>query len=203
MKYIEYFDDSKINENFKNSFIVSAIAMTLLSSCSVLHHKKHKEEIVVKDKEELSEIDNANIPALPKGNIISNYFEQNKGKLPWPVLKGKITNKFGYYNMGKVTLNNNGVDIITNENTKIYSVFTGVVSKVFDVCGEPCIIITHDEHYYTVYTGFKIVKVKQGEKVNARTMLGISKKNINFQVWYKSKKVSKPMAVDPLKFVSK
>ncbi|HRO42362.1 MAG TPA: hypothetical protein PL009_05980, partial [Flavipsychrobacter sp.] len=70
----------------------------------------------------------------PEVAALSANFESNRGKLPWPVEKGFISQSFGKYRHPveeKVMLENNGVDITTNPGMSVRSVFAGVVSSSF------------------------------------------------------------------------
>lgn len=190
--YQEY---TSLNESsLRNSAIIGLISVSLLSSCRLFHHHKNtpKTEIEAQPQEV---IDNY-IPSAPKTKLISSDIVQNFGKLPWPTERALIYQRFGNYKKGKIEMKNDGIFIKTNENAKIRSVFQGVVTKVFDVCGEKTIIITHN-NYYSVYSGFKKLIVKPGTKVNEKTILGYSKNEISFQFW--KAKGTKAIPINPEK----
>jgi hypothetical protein len=55
----------------------------------------------------------------PEANALSNSFENNRGRLPWPVDKGFVSQGFGKYHHAvaqKVEMENYGVDISTPHN---------------------------------------------------------------------------------------
>lgn len=111
----------------------------------------------------------------PEMKLISDNFAENKGRLPWPVDRGVITAKFGIQNhpvLKNVTENNIGIDITSAGQTDVRSVFRGEVSKVFSLTGANwTIILTHGK-YFTVYQNLVDVKVRQGQKVETKEVIG-------------------------------
>ena len=60
-------------------------------------------------------------------------FYSNKGKLPWPVEKGEITERFGknpHPLHANVFTYNNGVDISTVTGANVRAIYTGEVTSV-------------------------------------------------------------------------
>ena len=69
---------------------------------------------------------------------LSDDFEKNKGRFPWPTEEGVITDKFGEHAhpvMKNIIIKNNGVDITTKPGEKARAIFAGTVSKVFVIPG--------------------------------------------------------------------
>ena len=84
---------------------------------------------------------------------------------------------------------NNGIDIATDKNTVVRSVFDGVVSRIFFIKGAgKAVLINHGE-YFSVYSGLKDVQVKAGEKILAKEKLGMVITNeenvtqLHFEIW--------------------
>lgn len=195
-----YYEYNQVNEgNLKDAAIISLISMTLLSSCRLFHHhkSKHHTKTTVEVEAQPEEIIDNYIPATPKTKIVSSEIVKNFGKLPWPTERALMYQKFGNHKQGHITTNNSGISLKTNENSKIRSVFPGKVTKIFDVCGETTIIITHNCNCYTVYSGFKKLAkhIKLGCDVNETTVLGYSKTEISFQIW--KAKGTKASPIDP------
>ena len=70
--------------------------------------------------------------------LISGGFEANKGRLPWPVLKGVVVGRFGVHPhpvLEYVTTNNKGIYIQCPKGTMARAVYAGVVTQVFSVPG--------------------------------------------------------------------
>ena len=97
-------------------------------------------------------------------------------------------------------MKNDGVYLCVPNKSKIHPIFHGQISKVFNVCGEVCVIINHGK-YYSVYSGFSLVgkDVRVGRNVTTETVLGLSKPEISFQIWVR--KGDKAIPVDPTKFL--
>ncbi|MBY0435142.1 MAG: peptidoglycan DD-metalloendopeptidase family protein [Cyclobacteriaceae bacterium] len=112
--------------------------------------------------------------ASPEAVSLSNSFEENKNKFPWPAA-GFISQKFGRQNhpvLKGIVLQNDGINIQTAQNEKVKAVFNGEVRAVafFPTIGST-ILISHGE-YFTVYTGLKDVLVKKGQKVTTNQEIG-------------------------------
>jgi len=118
-------------------------------------------------------------------------FEQNKGKLPWP-LNGVITEPYGQHNhpvlKGIKMPFNNGVGISGNRNDEVRTVYHGVVAKIVVIPGySQCVLIQHGL-YYTFYCKLGSIKVKVGDTVAAGDVLGslaeIDKTySLHFELW--------------------
>ncbi len=111
----------------------------------------------------------------PEAEKLSEDFENNKGKLPWPVVEGIITLPFGTYSpMPGITMSNSGVDIATTKGAIARSVFEGTVSVITedpDPSAGKVVIIKHGQ-FYSVYRHLKEVFVKAGDKVQTKQTLG-------------------------------
>ncbi len=111
----------------------------------------------------------------PEGKIISENFEKNKGGLPWPVVRGVITMKFGeqaHPSIPGIVITNNGLDISTDKNASVLSIFEGEVTSMFSLPGAGYNVIISHGAYRTVYTNLKEVKVKKGDHVSAKETIG-------------------------------
>jgi septal ring factor EnvC (AmiA/AmiB activator) len=109
----------------------------------------------------------------PEAKELSDNFENNKGKLPWPVVEGVIFRPFGNYSpMPGITMTNNGVDIATTKGAIARAVFEGTVSVVTEDPSLGKIIIIKHGQFYSVYVHLKDVFVKAGDKVKIKQTLG-------------------------------
>lgn len=115
------------------------------------------------------------IALTPEEKLISTDFANNKGKLPWPVAKGHIIERFGEHphpTLKDVKINNNGIDIRTETESEVRSIFDGtVVSTFYMPTTQNSVIIKHGE-YYTVYSNLKSVNVKANDKVSTKQIIG-------------------------------
>lgn len=102
-------------------------------------------------------------------------FENNQGKLPWPVDKGNITENFGknpHPTLKDVYTNNRGIDISTPKNAQVRAVFDGEVTSVLNIPGAGKVIIIKHGNYRTVYSNLQETYVKAGMKVNTKKVIG-------------------------------
>lgn len=111
----------------------------------------------------------------PEEKLISDDFVKNKGKLPWPVVQGFISKKFGL-NVDpvhkKVKKFYDGIDIMTSKGADVRAVFQGVVSDIAYNSFVNNIIIVRHGNYMTMYANVTNVTVKKGDKVNTKDTLG-------------------------------
>lgn len=137
----------------------------------------------------------------PEQKLIGDSFEQNRRRLPWPVERGVITEKFGVHPhpvLRNVTVNNNGVNIATSAGSKARAVFNGEVSRVFGITGGNMAVIIRHGQYLTVYSNLVDVTVKKGDKVSVRQNIGTvyadpadgNKAILKFQIWRESTKLN-------------
>jgi septal ring factor EnvC (AmiA/AmiB activator) len=109
--------------------------------------------------------------ATPESARLSNDFLGNRGRLPWPVTNGFISQGFGiYYNDG-IKSESDGVDIKSSPGANVRAVFEGDVTKVADISGTYLVLIRHGE-YYTAYSNLRSVVVTKGTKVSTRQSIG-------------------------------
>jgi septal ring factor EnvC (AmiA/AmiB activator) len=111
----------------------------------------------------------------PEQKLIGDDFSVNKGRLPWPVEKGIITNHFGVHKhpvLKYVTENNFGIEITSSGRNQARSIFKGEVTAITAISGANMTIIIKHGNYYSVYTNLVNVKVKKGEKVDTKQIIG-------------------------------
>jgi Membrane-bound metallopeptidase len=111
----------------------------------------------------------------PEQKLIGNDFSENKGRLPWPVEKGIITNHFGVHKhpvLKYVTENNFGIEITSSGKNSARSIFKGEVTAITAISGANMTVIIRHGNYYSVYTNLVNVKVKKGEKVDTKEIIG-------------------------------
>tara|TARA_B110000879_G_scaffold73726_1_gene102978 strand:- start:6186 stop:7439 length:1254 start_codon:yes stop_codon:yes gene_type:complete len=136
---------------------------------------------------------NKGFALTPEAMALSSEFNNNKGKLPWPLEKGVIIQGYGKQNhtvfYGIETFNN-GIDIATDVNMNIRAVFDGTVSRIFFIRGEGKAILLNHGEYFSVYSGLKEVSVKVGDKLLAKEKLGVvftqeieGKTELHFEIW--------------------
>ena len=123
---------------------------------------------------------------------LSSEFAKNKGKLPWPLKQGVITEHFGVHNHPVYTNlklpDNPGITFSTTKGADVYCVFDGEVRKIIVMPGyNQCILVQHGE-YFTLYCKIGKVSVKSGQKVKTGDKLGTletdgNASSLHFQLW--------------------
>ena len=117
-----------------------------------------------------------NVFALtPEAKLLAKNFVANKGKLPWPVEKGVVTQRFGTqpHPLVKTTMiKSNGVTIATNPKSKARAVFDGEVMAILSFKGSnPAVLIKHG-NFITTYKNIAKVYVRKGQKVKSKQSIG-------------------------------
>lgn len=117
-----------------------------------------------------------NVFALtPEAKLLAKNFVANKGKLPWPVEKGVVTQRFGTqpHPLVKTTMiKSNGITIATNPKSKARAVFDGEVMAILSFKGSnPAVLIKHG-NFITTYKNIAKVYVRKGEKVKSKQSIG-------------------------------
>lgn len=116
----------------------------------------------------------------PEQKLIGDNFQENKGRLPWPVERGVITNHFGVHQhpvLKYVTENNYGIEITSSGLARARSVFKGEVTSIFAISGANMTVIIRHGRFYSVYNNLVNIKVKKGDVVNTKQELGEVYKN--------------------------
>ncbi len=135
---------------------------------------------------------NSTYRLTPEEKLISDDFAKNRGKLPWPVEQGFVSEKFGvnvHPVFKQVKLNNAGITITTSRNADVRAVFKGVVTEIMFIPGDNNVVIVRHGNYLTVYSNLVEVFIKKGDVVNVKQRIGklaVSSGNnstLNFQVW--------------------
>lgn len=112
------------------------------------------------------------LTATPETARLSAGFENNRGRLPWPVATGTITERFGLHKLDQASYTNDGVDITTTDGAAVRAVFAGKVAAVQVVMGRTVVLINHGE-YFTVYQNLKSVIVSVGNSVDTKQTIGV------------------------------
>jgi len=118
----------------------------------------------------------------PEAAALALNFTNNKGKLPWPVAEGVVTERFGKHQhpqFPNVTTINYGVEITTEPNVKARAVFEGEVMQIQQIKGANNAVYIRHGDYITVYRNLATVSVKKGDKVSTKQEIGTIYNNPN------------------------
>lgn len=128
------------------------------------------------NKEILAEKKKNVTPGLTKEIALNNKgFEENKGRLPWPVTNGEITKGFGkqpHPVHANVFTQNNGIDITTVKGATVRAVYAGEVTSVIVIPGAGKAVIIAHGNYRTIYSNLQETYVKTGDKVIVKQEIG-------------------------------
>ena len=129
----------------------------------------------------------------PLEKELSSSFSANRGRLPWPCDRGFISGSFGVHPhpvLDHVTVKNNGVDIMTEPESAVKTVFNGKVSRVMSFPNLNKVVIIRHGDYLTVYSNLEEVRVREGQEVSARQAIGKvhtnpddKKSELHFELW--------------------
>ena len=132
----------------------------------------------------------------PEAKALAKKFELNKGKLPWPVSRGVVIQKFGtqpHPVVKTAKIKSNGIVIATEKFQKVKTVFEGSVLSVLQFRGSnPTVLIQHG-NYITAYKNLSRVFVSKGDRVSSSQYIGevftnssTGKSSIQFSIFQKT-----------------
>lgn len=110
----------------------------------------------------------------PEALALSESFETNRGKLPWPVARAIVLDPFGVHQhpvLDRITWENDGITLRTDEGASVRAIFDGEVASVFQLSGKWNVMIKHGQ-YFTVYANLKDVSVQKGDQVKTLQSIG-------------------------------
>jgi len=179
--------NQKILETEKNQ--INKIAFQLRSQ-----EKNYKKNIILKQKEseridkeierlikEAIEASNrkkeksSNFSLTPEAMALEKSFELNKGKLPWPVSRGVVIQKFGtqpHPVVRTTTIKSNGIIIATEKSAKVKTIFKGIVLSVLKFRGSSPTVLVQHGNYITAYKNLSKVFVEKGESLESGQAIG-------------------------------
>jgi septal ring factor EnvC (AmiA/AmiB activator) len=127
-----------------------------------------------------------------EAKALASKFTENRGKLPWPVVKGLVVRGYGkqpHPTLPGITVESNGIYIATEEGSKARAVFEGTVLAIQSVSGQFAVYIQHG-NYISIYNNMEQVYVKKGDKVSTKQDIGLihtdrvtDKTILKFQMW--------------------
>jgi len=135
------------------------------------------------------------IALTPETAVLSSSFAGNRGRLPWPVGRGFISQRFGRHPhpvLRHVTVENRGVDIQTGAGEPVRACFDGKVLTIATIAGMNTIVMIQHGDFFTVYAKLRSVSVREGQRVSAREVIGAvatdgeGTSEVQFQVWHNS-----------------
>ena len=120
------------------------------------------------------------LEATPEALALSESFENNRGKLPWPVSSGHIIGHFGRQQhavIERITVENDGVIIGTSRGAAVRAIFQGEVRTVAVIPGGGSLVIIRHGQYFTNYARLQTVSVRTGDRVSTGQVIGTAGTN--------------------------
>ncbi len=113
------------------------------------------------------------LESTPEGREMSINFENNRGRLPWPVSTGVVTAHFGKENIPgtKLERKTDGIEISVPIGSAVRAVADGKVIYAGEVDGEKLLVVQHGK-YFSGYQYMSAVSVSAGQEVKAGSVLG-------------------------------
>ena len=154
--------------------MINSLILKQDSLKKVLYKKKMRSDKISKEILSILE-EQKNLDKLsPKFELVSQKFEENKGKLPWPVNRGSVVSTFGevpHPVLKGISTINNGIEIATSESS-VKSIFDGEVTKIIVMPnGQKVVIIRHGQ-YFSVYSNLQTLDINSGDKLKTSEIIG-------------------------------
>ncbi len=127
---------------------------------------------------------------------LSKDFAQNRGALPWPVSRGRVSKPYGTQDHPKlkgVKITNNGIDIRTDPGAKVFAVFSGKVVSSSYIPGYRNTIILRHGNYYSVYSNLEVVSISRGDNIKGGQIIGRvshDQPEVHFELWEEKRRMN-------------
>ncbi len=134
------------------------------------------ERIIAEEIRKSKKANDGSFSLTPEEALSSQFFSQNKSRLPWPVERGVITGSFGTHAhavLPGIQVTNNGIDISTERNAMVRTVFEGEVSGVIEIPGNGMAVVVKHGGYRTVYSNLQEVLVSKGQSIDTKQSIGV------------------------------
>jgi septal ring factor EnvC (AmiA/AmiB activator) len=128
-----------------------------------------------------------------RDDALTDRFDQNMGRLPFPVTGGVIVDRYGVHELPTlrgVKVDNRGINIAASSGAEVRAVFEGVVTSVFDCPGLRTGVLVRHGSYITIYANLASVNVKIGDKVSTSQRIGnipstgaAADMMLHFEIW--------------------
>lgn len=158
--------------------------------------KKLDDEISRLISAEAKKMTSSGLSTAPETKALNDQFSANKGRLPWPVSKGLITDRFGTHPhpvLKGIVVQNNGIDIQAEEKASVKSLFAGTVASVTKIPGYDYMVMVRHGLYFTVYSKIASASVKKGDTVTTGQVLGYlgsEEPELHLEIWQDKTKLN-------------
>ncbi|WP_240614776.1 murein hydrolase activator EnvC family protein [Polaribacter filamentus] len=111
----------------------------------------------------------------PEAKALAAEFEQNKGRLPWPVKEGLVVRRFGeqpHPTFPGISINGTGLHIVTSKGSNAEAIFSGEVLNILLGSGGTKNVLIRHGNYITSYNNLENTTVKKGDKIVTGQIIG-------------------------------
>ena len=130
-----------------------------------------------------------------KAMLEQSFFER-RGLLPLPI-EGQVAQSVGNYSIGEFLFRQKGILIAPAKVSSVRAVHSGKVSFAGNLIGHgSTLILSHGDHYFTVYSGLPTTIHKVGDGVKSKEVLSHTRDPVYFEVRHFSE------AKDPREWLS-
>ena len=136
----------------------------------------------------------------PEAKALGKAFEENRGRLPWPLQKAMVTETFGFHphpHLKNISIRNDGITLQAEPGAQVKACFRGEVTAVVNIPGMQKTIIIRHGQYLTVYAHLDQALVSKGQKVQTGQAIGRlhirpedGVSTLQFQLWKGTAKVN-------------
>ena len=151
-----------------------------ISEIDQLIQKLIREAIAAENKKLGNSSDNR-FKMTPEATILGNKFEDNKGKLPWPVVSGFVSRPYGtrrHAVVKTVMTKSEGIRIDTQKGAKARAIFDGEVSLIMVIPNAYNAVMIRHGQYISVYKNIDELYVKKGDIVKRNQFIGSVGENL-------------------------
>jgi len=136
----------------------------------------------------------------PEAKALGKAFEENRGRLPWPLQKAMVSETFGFHphpHLKNISIRNDGITLKAEAGAPVRACFRGEVTAVVNIPGMQKTVIIRHGQYLTVYAHLDQTQVSKGQKIQTGQTIGrlhIRQEDghsyLQFQLWKGTAKVN-------------
>jgi len=136
----------------------------------------------------------------PEAKALGKAFEENRGRLPWPLQKAMVSETFGFHphpHLKNISIRNDGITLKAEAGAPVRACFRGEVTAVVNIPGMQKTVIIRHGQYLTVYAHLDQTQVSKGQKIQTGQTIGrlhVRQEDghsyLQFQLWKGTAKVN-------------
>ncbi|MDP5106366.1 MAG: peptidoglycan DD-metalloendopeptidase family protein [Polaribacter sp.] len=111
----------------------------------------------------------------PEAKALAAEFEQNRGRLPWPVREGLVVRKFGeqpHPTFPGISINGTGLHIVTSRDSNAEAIFNGEVMNILLGSGGTKNVLIRHGNYISSYNNLENTYVQKGDRIVTGQKIG-------------------------------